>query len=71
MCRPARLRLIDRIRTVAERDARVLITGESGTGKERVARAIHDISRRSEQAFVPLACAAIPSTLLEDEIFGA
>ncbi len=67
---PAMMRVIDRIRTVADRDARVLITGESGTGKERVARAIHDISNRAEKAFVPLACAAIPGSLLEDEIFG-
>jgi len=63
-------RVADRIRTVADSDARVLITGESGTGKERVARAIHDISGRRDKPFVPLACAAIPSTLLEDEIFG-
>jgi two-component system response regulator HydG len=63
-------RVLDRIRTIADRDARVLITGESGTGKERVARAIHDTSRRREGPFVPLACAAIPSQLLEDEIFG-
>ena len=67
---PAMLRVIDRIRTVADRDARVLITGESGTGKERVARAIHDISHRKDEAFVPLPCAAIPASLLEDEIFG-
>ncbi len=63
-------RVLDRIRTVADRDARVLITGESGTGKERVARALHDISRRRDGPFVALACAAIPSQLLEDEIFG-
>ena len=63
-------RVMERIRTVAERDARVLITGESGTGKERVARAIHDISGRAEKPFVALACAAIPSTLLESEILG-
>jgi two-component system response regulator AtoC len=67
---PAMQRVIDRIRTVAESDARVLITGESGTGKERVARAIHDTSRRAQDPFVPLACAAIPAPLLEDEIFG-
>ncbi len=67
---PAMMRVIDRIRTVADRDARVLITGESGTGKERVARAIHEISKRKDKPFVPLACAAIPGTLLEDEIFG-
>ncbi|MGE0191632.1 MAG: sigma-54-dependent transcriptional regulator [Planctomycetota bacterium] len=63
-------RVVDRIRTIADRDARVLVTGESGTGKERVARAIHDTSRRRDGPFVPLACAAIPSQLLEDEIFG-
>ena len=63
-------RVIDRMRAVAETDASVLITGESGTGKERVARAIHDIGGRREGPFVPLACAAIPAPLLEDEIFG-
>ncbi len=67
---PAMSRVLDRIRTIADRDARVLITGESGTGKERVARAIHDTSLRDGGPFIPLACAAIPSTLLEDEIFG-
>ena len=66
----AMMRVIDRIRIVADRDARVLITGESGTGKERVARAIHDISRRKDGPFVPLACGAVTSELLEDEIFG-
>ncbi len=63
-------KVLDRIRTVADSDARVLISGESGTGKERVARAIHDISPRAKEPFVPLACAAIPATLLESEIFG-
>ncbi len=63
-------RVIDRIRTIADRDARVLVTGESGTGKERVARAIHETSRRRDGPFVPLSCAAIPSQLLEDEIVG-
>jgi two-component system response regulator AtoC len=67
---PAMQRVADRIRTVADSDARVLITGESGTGKERVARALHDVSRRAKKAFVPLACAAIPATLLESELFG-
>ncbi len=67
---PAMQRVIERIRTVADTDARVLILGESGTGKERVARAIHDISPRAKGPFVPLACAAIPAPLLEDEIFG-
>jgi DNA-binding NtrC family response regulator len=67
---PAMQRVVERIRTVAEGDARVLITGESGTGKERAARAIHDIGLRATGPFVPLACAAIPGPLLEDEIFG-
>jgi DNA-binding NtrC family response regulator len=67
---PAMLRVVERIRTLADRDARVLITGESGTGKERVAKAIHDTSRRRGGPFVPLACAAIPHPLLESEIFG-
>ena len=67
---PAMLKVLDRVRAVAENDANVLITGESGTGKERVARAIHELSRRRAGPFVPLACAAIPAPLLEDEIFG-
>ena len=67
---PAMMKVIDRIRAVAENDANVLITGESGTGKERVARAIHDLSKRKSGPFVALACAAIPGPLLEDEIFG-
>jgi two-component system response regulator HydG len=67
---PAMQRVVDRIRTISDTDARVLITGESGTGKERVARAIHDLSPRAKGPFVPLACAAIPGTLLESEIFG-
>ncbi len=66
----AMMKVIDRIRAVAENDANVLITGESGTGKERVARAIHDLSKRKSGPFVALACAAIPGPLLEDEIFG-
>ena len=64
------MRVLDRIRIIADRDARVLITGESGTGKERVARAIHDLSLRKDEPFVPLACGAVTSELLEDEIFG-
>ena len=67
---PAMEKVLDRVRAVAESDANVLITGESGTGKERVARAIHELSRRRAGPFVPLACAAIPAPLLEDEIFG-
>jgi two-component system response regulator HydG len=63
-------KVLERVRAVAESDANVLITGESGTGKERIARAIHDLSRRRDGPFVALACAAVPAPLLEDEIFG-
>jgi formate hydrogenlyase transcriptional activator len=63
-------RVLREIQTVAPTDSTVLISGETGSGKELVARAIHQLSARHDQAFVKLNCAAIPTGLLESELFG-
>ncbi len=67
---PALRRVLQMVQTVAPGDSTVLLLGETGTGKELVARAIHNCSRRKERAFVKLNCAAIPTGLLESELFG-
>jgi formate hydrogenlyase transcriptional activator len=63
-------RVLKQVETVGPTDSTVLIYGETGTGKELIARAIHDLSPRRPQAFVKLNCAAIPTGLVESELFG-
>jgi formate hydrogenlyase transcriptional activator len=63
-------RVLKDIETVAPADSTVLIYGETGTGKELIARALHELSSRKPNAFVKLNCAAIPTGLLESELFG-
>lgn len=67
---PAMSKLLAQIDRVAASETRVCILGETGTGKELVARAIHEKSPRSENAFVTLNCAAVPAELIESELFG-
>ena len=67
---PALREVLQLVEMVAASDSTVLLLGETGTGKELVARAIHNRSRRADRALVKLNCAAIPSGLLESEMFG-
>jgi len=67
---PALKHVLELVETVASSDSTVLLLGETGTGKELIARAIHERSRRKDRTFVKLNCAAIPTGLLESELFG-
>jgi formate hydrogenlyase transcriptional activator len=67
---PALKHVLDLVETVASSDSTVLLLGDTGTGKELIARAIHDHSQRKDRTFVKLNCAAIPTGLLESELFG-
>ncbi len=67
---PVLRHILKLVKTVAPSDSTVLLLGETGTGKELIARAIHDHSRRKDRTFVKLNCAAIPTGLLESELFG-
>ncbi|RCS53889.1 sigma-54-dependent Fis family transcriptional regulator [Bremerella cremea] len=62
--------IFDKVKTVAPSDSRVLILGETGSGKQLLAHAIHQQSRRAQEPFVEVNCAAIPANLLESELFG-
>ena len=67
---PVMQTLYDQLNRVADSEATILITGESGSGKELVARSIHQRSRRKDETFVAINCAALPEALLESELFG-
>jgi formate hydrogenlyase transcriptional activator len=67
---PALLDVLEKVNRVAMTDATVLVTGETGTGKELIARAIHSASHRRDKPLFKVNCAALPSTLIESELFG-
>ena len=67
---PTLLKVLQQIQIVAPTDSTVLLQGETGTGKELIARAVHSLSSRKSRTFVRLNCAAIPSGLVESELFG-
>jgi DNA-binding NtrC family response regulator len=67
---PPMVRLLNRVDTIAQSDAPVLLTGESGTGKELIARALHLRSARAKRPFIAVNCAALPEGLIEAELFG-
>ena len=67
---PEILKVLNLVKTVAPTDATVLILGETGTGKELIARAVHRMSERRDRNFIKMNCAAIPTGLLESELFG-
>jgi PAS domain S-box-containing protein len=67
---PTLKHVLELVETVAPSDSTVLLLGETGTGKELIARAVHELSRRKGKTFVKLNCAAIPTGLLESELFG-
>ncbi|MEK6702059.1 MAG: sigma 54-interacting transcriptional regulator [Planctomycetota bacterium] len=67
---PSLLKVLDGVKRVAATDSTVMITGETGTGKELVARAIHSTSKRRDKPLIKLNCAALPTELVESELFG-
>src|SRR4029450_13865156 len=64
------VRVRDQLSRLSESEATVLVSGETGTGKELMARAVHYLSSKAGFPFVAVNCAALPDTLLEDELFG-